>query len=58
SQGLYGGISLSGSILSNNSGAEQRYYGQQLDARQIVVDMQGSNPGANPLREMLHRYGG
>jgi lipid-binding SYLF domain-containing protein len=58
SQGLYGGISLSGSILSNDSGAEQRYYGQQLDARQIVVDMQGNNPGANPLREMLHRYGG
>ena len=28
------------------------------DARQIVVDMQGNNPGANPLRAMLSRYGG
>jgi SH3 domain-containing YSC84-like protein 1 len=58
SEGLYGGISLAGSILSNDAGAEQAYYGSPLDARQIVVDMQGSNPGANPLREMLTRYGG
>jgi lipid-binding SYLF domain-containing protein len=58
SQGLYGGVSLSGSILSNDSGAEQTYYGTQLDARQIVVDGQGSNPGANPLRTLLGRYGG
>jgi len=57
SQGLYGGISLAGSVLSNDSGREQAYYGAPLDARQIVVDMQGSNPGANPLREMLSRYG-
>ncbi|HEY1857506.1 lipid-binding SYLF domain-containing protein [Acidocella sp.] len=58
SEGLYGGISLAGSILSNDSKTEQAYYGAPLDARQIVVDMQGSNPGANPLREMLTRYGG
>jgi lipid-binding SYLF domain-containing protein len=57
-QGLYGGVSLSGSVLSNNSGAEQQYYGQELDARQIVIEGQGNNPGANPLRETLRRYGG
>ena len=57
SQGLYGGISLSGAILSNDSGKEQKYYGQQLDARQIVVGGQGSNPGANPLKTLLARYG-
>ncbi|MBU6419722.1 MAG: lipid-binding SYLF domain-containing protein [Proteobacteria bacterium] len=56
-QGLYGGVSLSGSVFSNNAGAEQQYYGQQLDARQIVVDGQGNNPGANPLRQTLARYG-
>ena len=55
-QGLYGGVSFSGSVLSNNAGAEQQYYGQTLDARQIVVDGQGNNPGANPLRETLARY--
>jgi lipid-binding SYLF domain-containing protein len=57
-QGLYGGISLQGSVLSNDSGAEQAYYGQSIDARQIVVDLEGSNPGARPLRETLGRYGG
>jgi lipid-binding SYLF domain-containing protein len=58
SQGLYGGVSLSGSIISNDSGAEQNYYGSALDARQIVVDMHGANPGANPLRATLTQYGG
>ncbi len=55
-QGLYGGVSLSGAVLSDNVGANQKYYGTALDARQIVVDGQGSNPGANPLRTMLGRY--
>jgi lipid-binding SYLF domain-containing protein len=58
SQGLYGGISLAGSVLSNDSGTEQSYYGNVLDARQIVVEMQGSNPGANPLRATLAKFGG
>jgi lipid-binding SYLF domain-containing protein len=58
SQGLYGGISLAGSVLSNDAAAEQNYYGSVLDARQIVVEMNGSNPGANPLRAMLSKYGG
>ena len=57
-QGLYGGISLSGAILSSDAGTDQHYYGAPLDLRQIVVNMQGANPGANPLREMLTRYGG
>jgi len=57
-QGLYGGVSLQGSILSNDSGAEQSYYGNVSDARGIVVNMQGNNPGANPLRAMLSKYGG
>jgi SH3 domain-containing YSC84-like protein 1 len=56
SQGLYGGVSLAGSVLGNDSGAQQSYYGTQLDARQIVVDGQGSNPGSNPLRTLLGRY--
>ncbi len=58
SQGLYGGISLAGSVLSDDSGAQQQYYGQVLSARQIVVEGQGQNQGANPLRTLLARYGG
>jgi len=57
-EGLYGGISLQGSVIANDSDAEQAYYGSSLDARQIVVDMQGENPGANPLRDTLARFGG
>jgi lipid-binding SYLF domain-containing protein len=58
SEGLYGGISLSGSVLSDDAGTDQSYYGSDLDARQIVIDQEGSNQGANPLREMLRQYGG
>jgi lipid-binding SYLF domain-containing protein len=57
-QGLYGGISLAGSILGSDSGTDQTYYGSSVDARQIVVDMEGSNQGANPLRATLAKYGG
>jgi lipid-binding SYLF domain-containing protein len=57
-QGLYGGISLQGSIMSSDSGKDQDYYGTAYDARQIVVNMQGNNAGADPLRHMLSRFGG
>ncbi len=57
-QGLYGGVSLQGSVMSNDTGRNQAYYGTALDARQIVIDGQASNPGAAPLRETLRRYGG
>jgi lipid-binding SYLF domain-containing protein len=56
-RGLYGGISLEGSLLGQRTEWDRTYYGQDFDARQIVLDMQGSNPGADPLREVLTRYG-
>ncbi|MEI7711704.1 MAG: lipid-binding SYLF domain-containing protein [Rhodospirillales bacterium] len=57
-RGLYGGISLEGSLMSTDTKANQGYYGQPYAARQIVVSMQGSNRGADPLRELLTRSGG
>jgi lipid-binding SYLF domain-containing protein len=57
SRGLYGGISLEGSIMGARTGANRAYYGRDLATRQIVIDMQASNPGADPLREVLTRYG-
>jgi lipid-binding SYLF domain-containing protein len=57
SRGLYGGIGLEGSSMSTDTGANQRYYGQAYAARQIVVQMQGSNPGADPLRDVLTKFG-
>lgn len=56
-RGLYAGISLDGSLLSANSARNRAYYGQSYGARQIVVDMAAHNPGADPLRAALMRYG-
>lgn len=57
-QGLYGGISLAGSIIANDSAAEQSYYGSDENARSIVIGMHGENSGANPLRAELASFGG
>ncbi len=57
SSGLYGGVSLEGSLMSTDTHANQAYYGQAFASRQIVINMQGVNPGADPLREVLTRYG-
>lgn len=57
SRGLFGGISLDGSIMGSRSEWNALYYGQPLASRQIVINMQGVNRGADPLREILTRYG-
>ncbi len=56
-RGLFGGISLAGSVMSTNTEANQGYYGQPYAARQIIVSMEGSNRGADPLRAVLTRVG-
>ncbi|MBV8198990.1 MAG: lipid-binding SYLF domain-containing protein [Acidobacteria bacterium] len=56
SRGLFAGITLEGSILSTNTGANQAYYGVPMAARQIVAQGQARNPGAEPLRDILARY--
>jgi SH3 domain-containing YSC84-like protein 1 len=57
-RGLFGGVSIEGGVMSARIDENQAYYGQPLAARQIVSQMQGANPGADPLREVLTRYGG
>jgi SH3 domain-containing YSC84-like protein 1 len=57
-RGLFGGVSLDGGVMSARTDENQAYYGQPLAARQIVLQMQGVNAGADPLREVLTRYGG
>jgi lipid-binding SYLF domain-containing protein len=57
-RGLYIGISLDGSLISQKTDWNQAYYGQTMGAQQIVLQGQGSNPGAEPLREMLGRFSG
>ena len=56
-RGLYGGISIEGSLMGQRSEWNRAYYGRELATRQIVLDMQATNSGADPLREVLTRYG-
>ena len=57
SSGLYAGISLQGSILSSDSVGDRAYYGQPVGVEDIAVAMRVNNPGADPLRAVLMRYG-
>jgi lipid-binding SYLF domain-containing protein len=50
-------MSLQGSVLSYLPDYAQAYYGRSVSARQIVVAMEAHNPGADPLRAMLMRFG-
>jgi lipid-binding SYLF domain-containing protein len=56
-RGLYGGVSIEGSLMGQRSEWNRTYYGRDLGTRQIVIDMQAANPGADPLRDVLTRYG-
>lgn len=56
-RGLYGGLSVEGSVMTTQTSWNQSYYGQPFAARQIVMQMQGTNPGADPLRDLLTRFG-
>ena len=57
-RGLFAGAALDGSVLSSDPGWNQAYYGKDFSTRQIIIDMKANNPGANPLRAMLSRFGG
>jgi lipid-binding SYLF domain-containing protein len=57
-RGLFAGAVLQGSILSSDTAWNHAYYGADLAARQIVMQMQANNAGANPLRGLLTQYGG
>jgi SH3 domain-containing YSC84-like protein 1 len=56
-RGLFGGVSIEGSLMGQRSEWNRAYYGRELGSREIVMEMQAANPGAEPLREVLTRYG-
>jgi lipid-binding SYLF domain-containing protein len=56
-RGLFAGVQLSGDVLTTDTGSNNAYYGRELAARQIVIQMDANNPGANPLRAILTRLG-
>lgn len=57
-RGLFLGVSLDGSLIGARSDWNASYYGQPMAAQQIVMQQQGQNPGAEPLKEMLNRLAG
>ena len=57
SRGAFAGLSIEGSVLSARPTWDQVYYGRAVDTRAIVIQMAASNPGADPLRSLLTRYG-
>ncbi len=57
-RGLFAGIALDGSLIGVRSSWNQAYYGHPIGAHAIVLQGEGSNPGAEPLREVLGRFSG
>ena len=55
-RGLFGGVSVEGSILSSRSNWNAAYYGRPYSAREIVIQMAAANPGADPLRQVLTQF--
>lgn len=53
--GLYGGLSLEGTVLSPRESWNAAYYGQNLSSRAIILDNVAHNPQADRLREILAR---
>jgi lipid-binding SYLF domain-containing protein len=56
-RGLFGGITLTGSLMATRTSWNKAYYGRDLAARQIVVEMAVNNAGADPLRAALTKFG-
>jgi lipid-binding SYLF domain-containing protein len=55
-RGVFGGISLEGSTLRSDDGANKNLYGKELDAKQIVREGQVTTPAAGkPLTDLLQK---
>lgn len=57
SRGAFAGIALEGSVMNSFSQWNRAYYGREVGPRDIVVAMAVHNPGADPLRAALLRFG-
>ena len=56
-KGLFAGVSVEGSFLNSDSQGDSAYYGQPVGPEDIVVAMRVNNPGDDPLRAVLTKYG-
>ncbi len=57
-RGLFAGLTLEGSILTQRTAWNHAYYGREVSPRQILISMEVHNPGSDPLRGVLLRFGG
>ena len=57
SRGLFAGLAIEGTVLTPQAEWNAAYYGRPVAPREIVVDMAAHNPGADPLRGALLRFG-
>jgi lipid-binding SYLF domain-containing protein len=56
SRGVFGGISLSGSTLRSDDGANKKIYGKELSAKEILKENTVKTPPSGvPLVEMLQQ---
>ncbi|WP_027285254.1 lipid-binding SYLF domain-containing protein [Rubritepida flocculans] len=58
SRGLFAGLAIEGAVINAQPEWNRAYYGRDVGARDIVVNMAAHNPGADPLRAALLRFGG
>ena len=54
-KGLYAGLNLEGSVLAVRDALNSDYYGKEATPKDIIVRKDVGNPGANGLREALHK---
>ncbi len=53
SKGVYAGLSLEGTVIKPDEGANAAFYGKPASAVDILVRTNVSNPGAGPLQQTL-----
>ncbi len=51
--GLYGGLNLEGALFVTREAWNRAYYGEDVRAIDILVSGTASNPGADPLRQVI-----
>ncbi|MBY0339106.1 MAG: lipid-binding SYLF domain-containing protein, partial [Acetobacteraceae bacterium] len=56
-RGLFAGVSIEGTVMNPLPAWNAAYYGREVTARDVIINMAAHNPGADPLRAALLRFG-
>jgi len=57
-KGLFGGLTVEGSVVKPRDSWNSEYYGKSVSASDIIVRRNVSNPGAESLRQTVTKIGG